>query len=149
MSFWWNRAIWRYACQRNNSNSKYVAKFCALDFKLNLIRSSSGEFRFGQKCLCTKNVPTWKFTHNLLHLQTAKKSLFLQIKGFPCTKNEVVPDQGSELSQGSAAQMLNWGNCCWTRAGKQSNLLWMTTCASGPTLDEARREAEDISALVA
>ena len=29
-----------------------------------------------------------------------------------------VPDQGSELNQGSAAKMLNRGNHCWTRVAK-------------------------------
>ena len=46
-------------------------------FKTTFIRCSSGGFKFGQKYVRTRNVPTPKFTHTLLHLQTAKKSLIL------------------------------------------------------------------------
>ena len=45
--------------------------------KTTFIRCSSGGFKFGQKYVRTRNVPTPKFTHSLLHLQTAKKSLIL------------------------------------------------------------------------
>ena len=43
--------------------------------KTTFIKCLSGEFKFGQKRIRNRNVPTWKFTHNLLHLQIAKKSL--------------------------------------------------------------------------
>ena len=79
-------------------------------------------------------------------------SLQLTIRPSP---NVIVPDQGSELNQGcaglnqgSAAEMLNQGNHCWTRAAKQSNLLWMTMCVFGLMLDQPEREAENICALV-
>ena len=47
------------------------------NIKMTFIRCSSGGFKFGQKYVRTRNVPTPKFTHSLLHLQTAKKSLIL------------------------------------------------------------------------
>ena len=49
--------------------------FDKLSIKTTFIRCSSGGFKFGQKYVRTRNVPTPKFTHSLLHLQTAKKSL--------------------------------------------------------------------------
>ena len=50
-------------------------QYTIIHVKTTFIKCLSGEFKFGQKCICNRNVPTWKFTHNLLHLQIAKKSL--------------------------------------------------------------------------
>ena len=47
----------------------------ALNFKTTFIRYSSGGFKFDQKCTCSRNVPTRKFTHSLLHLQPAENSV--------------------------------------------------------------------------
>ena len=69
---------------RNTKNLQSFSPLALAVFEINeteikttFIRCSSGGFKFGQKYIRTRNVPAPKFTHSLLHLQTAKKSLIL------------------------------------------------------------------------
>ena len=108
------------------------------------------DFRWCRDSIPWKNLYFFFWKERLWSCQLTQKPIFY----WCCHQERHVPDQGSELNQGcaglnqgSAVQMLNRGNRCWTRAAKQSNLLWMT-CVSDLMLDEAGQEAEDICALV-
>ena len=63
-----------------------------VEFKTIFIEFSSGKFKFGQCLMCTRNVPTWKFTKKKKTTLTKCQKIIesVQLKVSPYTKNEAV-----------------------------------------------------------